>query len=246
MPPSEYSPSLWTALERTLSKGRLIYYRDLAREKTHPKSEEDEKQDAFQLLIWNTQLSESLYLPLQVFEITLRNRMDTRISACYTQQAGTTEWYKDAAWLKTWFAADDRGDITAAFKSGKTDRLDHSTDHDHSIAATTLGFWVNLLNRKYGRFWSEVLEKAFWPGVNRDALYKLASKCNYIRNQMAHYEPVINKRRPLELVQLHKDILHFISRACPQTGNWVRENSQGRFDNAWKAKPGCWPPVIRK
>src|SRR5437660_8724258 len=85
---SEYSLGLWRALERTLSKGRLTYYLDLVEQKTGQK---DEKQKAFELHGWNTLLSESLYMPLQGFEITLRNVMDECIPAHYANPARNPE-----------------------------------------------------------------------------------------------------------------------------------------------------------
>jgi hypothetical protein len=234
---SEYSLGLWRALERTLSKGRLNYYLDLAEQKTGKKNE---KQKAFELHCWNTLLSESLYVPLQGFEITLRNAMDECISAYYEKQARTTEWYQDKKWLKTWCAARDRGGIgRARGDSEKMEWLTRSTAHSHFVAATMLGLWVNLLSADYERFWEEVLKNAFWQGTDREKLYMLARQCNDIRNRVAHYEPVMIKRLDdLELDQLHDEVVRFIGSVCPETSNWVRRSS--RFEDAWKAKPAWW------
>src|ERR1700743_3819768 len=83
----------WEALPR----GRLNYYLQL--------SQQDEKK-ALQLHEWNTQLSESLYVPLQAFEITLRNILDVPISEHHEKQFGTKAWYESqpgrADHLKQW------------------------------------------------------------------------------------------------------------------------------------------------
>ena len=233
----EYSPDLWSALERTLSKGRLTYYQDLVEQKT---GERREKPKAFALHWWNTQLSESLYLPLQVFEITLRNAMDERISASYAREAGTTEWYRDKEWLKTWLVARDRGGIgRAEHDSRKMNWLTNSTPHDHFIAATMLGLWVNLLGPEYELFGEKVLKNALGGSAGRGRLYKLARQSNDIRNRVAHYEPVITKApEDLELDRLHEEILDFIKCVCPETSNWVRQSHE--FEKVWKAKPAWW------
>jgi hypothetical protein len=243
MQTSEYTPSLWKALEGMLSKGRLSYYLDLVEQKTNRQiGKEDKRQRAFELLLWNTHLSESLYLPLQVFEITLRNTLDASIS----KHAGA-DWYRNMAWLQSWCQPKALRDIDKALDDGsKTPRLRSSTNHNHFIAGTTLGFWVNFLSPRYQRLWEHVL-KNDWQGADRDQLFKVARHANDIRNRISHYEPVMIKRftRDMELDQLHEEILLLVGRVCQETGNWVRKNSRRRFDVAWTEKPHWWPPVGR-
>jgi hypothetical protein len=250
--PSEYSLDLWSALERTLSKGRLTYYLDLVEEKMGRAggTEDLKRQRAFELHHWNTKLSESLYLPLQVFEITLRNRIDGSISAYHKKHFGTREWYQDARWPSTWCTATDRNGKPyvnrtidaierALHDSQKTKWLRHSTAHSHFVAATMLGFWVDFLSPEYEHLWTEILQSAFWQGANRVELHRLARQTNDIRNRMAHYEPIIVKRKnDLELDQLHEKILRYIKALCEETSDWVRRTSS--FETAWDTRPHWW------
>lgn len=243
----EYSPELWAALRHTFSEGRQKYYLDRAWE---------DAKGAFELHQWNTQLSESLYVVLQGFQIVLRNRLDREITKYYKGRFGETKSYEDrdvAEWRKLWCFTLNPGEkdtctdvwsqIRQAKKKLKDDEVKKPATttfkepgpHDNFVAAANFGLWVQLLHEQYGNtLWSGVLRKAFPNSTDRDHLYRVADRARDVRNSIMHYEPIFEKHLP----ELHEKILEYMHSWCPETADMVARMS--RFKDVWDDSPNCW------
>lgn len=247
----EYTTALWAALQRTFSAGRLEYYLSRA---------SNDAKKAFELHQWNTRLSESLYVPLQAFEITLRNVLDTTITEYYKRHFGNGDWYDIRAlqeWRDLWCSTphlkkeDDAchgfwSKICQAKKKLKDDvkqkpssvTFTEPKPHDRFVAASNFGLWVQLLDGHYAdKLWDGVLKKAFPHSTSRDDLLKVAEKANDVRNWVMHYEPVIEE----DLGDLYNGMLSYIRSSCPETADMVVRTS--RFKSVWECPPSCWKPV---
>lgn len=97
----------------------------------------------------NLQLSEAMYVPLSVFEVTLRNALCRELR----QMTGRDDWY--AVFPNTPGLSNLNRYITQAAKqiSGRHEQITPSK----IIAELTLGFWVSLLNSEYERIlWKDL------------------------------------------------------------------------------------------
>jgi Abi-like protein len=242
MKPAKFDPQLWKALHKTFSRGRLNYY--LGRTEQNPER-------AFWLLQWNTLLSESLYVPLQAFEIALRNALDEQIRAYHLEKYKTEAWYGNGdetlKWLKQWCnqpshdencTENERRAVKLA-KKYLTERRPFPipVTHANFVASTSFGLWVSFLSRHYTDLWNKALHKAFRKPPAREFLWSVASQANRVRNRVAHYEPVVVKDN-FALDELHKHLLYFLGLLCPETAGWIRVNS--RFQEVWEIKEPWW------
>ena len=230
----------WEALPR----GRLNYYLQL--------SQQDEKK-ALQLHEWNTQLSESLYVPLQAFEITLRNILDIPISEHHEKQFGTKAWYESqpgrADYLKQWCHTLGKHGCTeqewSQIEKAKRNLRDRRRQltHNNFIASTSFGLWVRFLSKHYDEMWKHVLALApVFQGqsLRREELWRVADQAKRARNATAHYEPVIEKGKPDDfgLDEFHGQLVHYLQLFSPRTSAWVLRNS--RFSAVWQRRPSWW------
>jgi hypothetical protein len=241
----EYSDELWAALQRTFSQGRQQYYLNRA---SH------DCRRAFELHEWNTRLSESLYAPLQAFQIVLRNSLDTKITEWHKKDGIAEEWYDSAVadWRTRWCPTPlERGDtcvdlsshVKQAKKKLKEDQgrnaagttFQEPEPHDNFVAAANFGLWVVLLHEHYAStLWKKVLCHGFPDSTNRRELYDFAGKTRDVRNSVMHYEPVFEKGLP----ELHDGILRHLGSWCPKTADLVAKTSH--FKRVWAAPPSWW------
>lgn len=239
----EYSKELWEALRQTFSEGRQKYYLDRALQSA---------KGAFELHQWNTELSESLYVPLQAFEIALRNRLDRAMTKHYTDNHIECEWYEDVLeqWRDRWCATPAKRKeedhcyrrigkmISEAKRNAQRDikrrqealpvTFTETGFRDVFIAATEFGLWVHLLDKHLEKLWNGVLSEAFPQGTDRHQLYEFANRVRRLRNRVTHYEPVFEE----PLLELHQKMLAYIHSWSDETGKWVSKTS--RFEEVWK------------
>jgi hypothetical protein len=100
------------------------------------------------------------------------------------------------------------------------------TKSDGLIAALTFDFWSNLFRREYSAVWMRPgLLTATFPNLaasdGRHEIQQLVAKINYLRNRIAHHEPI----HGLNLREQYDAILALIGHLCPKTRDWVRSHS---------------------
>jgi hypothetical protein len=179
---------------------------------------------ALRLYMWNTALSESLYGPLQGIEITLRNKIDERLTTFYGSQ-----WY-DNPRIGIQFA--QQRQINDAKSSLQFQRK--PLDHSRMIAELNFGFWVGLLGRQYENLWRSQLRQIFIntpsPLLRKDA-HKALNEIRFLRNRIAHHEAILQRR----LLEEHALILTVIRWLCAVTADWIAHHS--RFDEVYQLRP---------
>src|SRR5690606_783053 len=126
----------YAALEPTISAPRLTRYRMAA---------DDEPKVVIARYLKNIDLTRALYPSLHAFEVAFRNALSAEIVEEYGP-----DWYVDLD-FRDWIEEKGCGTLDEAIE-----RLEDSNKTVHSdrlIAQLTLGFWVNLINRKREQFW---------------------------------------------------------------------------------------------
>jgi len=159
--------------------------------------------------LWNMALCESLYSPLQMAEIALRNSLHHFLSTRLNNPA----WYDAIANLPTWQQnqlADARQKLTDEGKSITPGRM---------VAELHFGFWTGFFNKFHARtglghaIAGNVFAHA--PKNERD-LRKLDARWNRIRdlrNRVFHHERIIHWA---DLDAQHAALLQIIQWASPE------------------------------
>jgi len=220
-----------TPLEKSLSPGRLDLYERLAKN-----AGADQLENALQLYCWNTSLSQAFYWPVQSFEITLRNAMADAIADAYGDN-----WYEDIASFSSSRRSVDSDEIKQVKKAQeKLDKDGLAYGHDTIVAAISFGFWAGLLKGEYkAKLWDPLFSK-FLPMIGLKEAFEKTHHVKDLRNNIAHYEPIIvflpssNHR---ELFKDYKLILKLIRWICPDTAHWVEFHSAANFYSAWNSCP---------
>jgi len=173
----------------------------------------DEPVKALTLYKRNLQISSGFYVPLQCFEITLRNKLNEEIVRNFDRdwlhrgnlpvQSDTYDWIQSAI-KQVSFAGASNGAI---------------------VAELSLGFWVSLVAQRYAEtLWKKCLFRAFTCNgrhMNRKLVHQRLNALRRFRNRVAHHEPIIFN----DLANTHAELIEAISWMCPITAKWTNEQS---------------------
>lgn len=213
MPPSQgrfqYTDEAVDAIEKSLSPERLAGYVALAK---------GDKRLAIRLSERNTSLSEALYGVIQGLEIAFRNSLDHTL----TKELGRPDWYDHIAWEEKELESIHKAkeNVTIWGKTVMPGRV---------IAELTLGFWVQLIARKYEKaLWVKYLHRAFPLKLNRKVLFQRLDNIKNLRNRIAHHEPIIAR----DLQQDYAGTIEAIKWVSPTVSLWVKATNcfQERFN----------------
>ena len=159
--------------------------------------------------LWNMALCESLYSPLQMAEIALRNSLNQFLSA----RCQTPAWYDVLTGLPTWQQnqlADARQKLTDDGKPVTPGRM---------VAELHFGFWTGFFNKSHAQtgLGHTLAGKAFphAPTAERN-MHKLGARWKRIRdlrNRVFHHERIIHWT---DLETQHGDILQVINWSSPE------------------------------
>ena len=160
--------------------------------------------DGLRLYQWNVELSGAVYEALHIFEVVLRNAMDTQLSAWNAIQTNAAtgltygaDWLMEPARLLTRLAG---GDITKAVDrarnaSRKGKPGGRVPGHPDVLAQLSFGTWRFLLpSRDPGRLllWRQALASSFpHLTVRPAALVQQVDSIYRLRNRVAHLEPLL-------------------------------------------------------
>ena len=145
---------------------------------------------ALELYALNTGLSEALYTPVQMLELTLRNRIHTVLS-----DARHDRWFEDEGFLTVGHQNDQLAD---AYK--ELARADKEPIPSRIVAALPFSFWTSMVARDYENLWQETLhriaQRENGKGLRRTELSSPLSTIRVLRNRIAHHEPILHWNLP--------------------------------------------------
>lgn len=202
-----YHQAIEADLEDALSLERFQRYVDWAG---------GNKTQAFHLYALNTQLSEALYTPLQMLEITLRNRFHSVLSDAFGEQ-----WFDEPGLLRSHHQI-------IQLEKAKTDLAERGKAMSAGaiVSILTFGFWTGLLSPVYENLWQRTLHKAarneHGKGLTRKALSVPLTPIRVLRNRIAHHEPILSWNLPAH----HESILTVTGWLSPAACNWSRYHSR--------------------
>lgn len=183
-----------------------------------------DRERAIQLYTVNTCISESLYVPLQMLEIVLRNRIHSVMAA----ERGETWFYAEGA-----LAGPQQADqLAKAIQDIKDSRK--APTPGRVVAALTFGFWTAMFGTSYENLWQMTLHgigtKADGKGLTRKHFSRSLSPIRTLRNRIAHHEPIIS----WDLRKHHDNMLELIGWLSPAAQAWCRDHD--RFSDVCPAQ----------
>ncbi|MEI9402085.1 Abi family protein [Mesorhizobium argentiipisi] len=171
---------------------------------------------AIEFYTLNAALCESLYTPLHMLEVALRNRIHQVMAATH----GDT-WYDLEAYqanpVQAEMLAKARQDIEDAKKEETPGRV---------VAALTFGYWTALLGKEYEDLWQQTLKdiarREDGKGLTRKAFSKPLAPIRTLRNRIAHHEPILYWSLPKH----YEAILQLTTWLSPMAAEWCRDCSR--------------------
>lgn len=143
---------------------------------------------ALKLYVWNLQLGESFFPPLQAVEVALRNRVSAALQRVYG-----SKWWKNPKFLDT---VGKRGRDSVEIAIGRLRKDKKHVTTGRIVADLSFGFWLNTLSGQFNRdVWSKQLRQAFPhmpPNMDRKVIYREVRQINDIRNRIFHHEPIFS------------------------------------------------------
>lgn len=209
-------------LRTTLSDQRLTKY---------SATSNGDSQKAIDLYYWNSQLSECLYIPLQAWEIALRNRLNLFFCWKYGTNWPFTE--KGTRQLKR----NEKQKLDDAIERQRINRGAAAVSVGSVLADLSPGFWVALLSKRYAIpfVWAKNgnLRRIFphEPAIAQEDASDICNKLLDLRNRIAHHEPIFH----LPLDARRGEIDRLLVAMCPASHGFA--NVACRFSTVWAAKP---------
>ena len=161
--------------------------------------------------LWNMALCESLYSPLQICEVGLRNSLHNRLKCLYTDR-----WYDNpAVFLMTNWGTEEV--IKAREKIAK---MGNKETPGKVVAELKFGFWTHLFEDHYERN-TRLLPRSIryiFPHLptiehNRKKIKFTLEEIRDLRNRVFHHERIIHWK---DLDKKHNTILEVINWVSPQ------------------------------
>jgi hypothetical protein len=199
----------FSAVEKTMSPARLARY--------FPEAGGD-KQLALRLYVWNAQLCQEFYIPLQITEVAVRNGVHRRL-----QQVYLADWANDSRFISN---LNQRSkDELANVQSDERAKRGAALTIDHIVGGLSFGFWLSILGRSFEHIlWRYTLTTAF-PKIprreTRPDLVKKLDQFRRFRNAVMHHFAIFDKAPTTEW----NNIQTILGWACPSTIALVKELS---------------------
>lgn len=152
---------------------------------------------ALDLYRWNAEIGASLHLPIQCFEIALRNRIDAELCKRFGSR-----WFKRTQFLSV-TSKQTRTRISQTRK-----HLAAGHGHLEFVAKAPLGLWISILSEERIELSSDLDRQ----------LYLQASRVLYLRNRIFHHEPIFKR----DLLADYGLIMRLLRQLCPATHDWIR------------------------
>lgn len=180
---------------------------------------------------WNCALSQSLYFPLHMWEIALRNKLNAFLCWKYN-----SKWPYDQRVFRNLINNDKRRLSETIERQERQRGKPCSTDP--IVADLSAGFWVSQLTQSYvvPYTWKYNIARLFPhdKSMDRERASDICDKLLDLRNRVAHHEPIYH----LPLDQIRADLDALLAAMCEASNAYAKETCT--FWPIW----GDGPPKI--
>lgn len=152
----------------------------------------NQKRKAMTLYRANLRLSQEFFSVLSVFEVVLRNKIDSHYRAIYAPIIGSNEWLLHAANPGGFFATGHTPKTQQSILTAIGD-LGGTYTHNKLIAELTFGFWRFQFGPREFSAAGSTLHQIFVNrphGTSHTTIFNKLKLVNNIRNRIAHHEPI--------------------------------------------------------
>jgi hypothetical protein len=152
----------------------------------------NQKRKAMTLYRANLRLSQQFFSVLGVFEVVLRNKIDSHYKLIYRPIIGNDEWLIHAA-NPGGFYATGHTSKTQQYILTAISELGSAYTHNKLLAELTFGFWRFQFGPKEFRAGGSTLHQVFINrphGTNHTTVFNKLRLINNVRNRIAHHEPI--------------------------------------------------------
>jgi hypothetical protein len=205
----------YPGIEETLSLDRFGTYLGWAA---------GDRNAAVRLYTLNAQLSESLYTPLHMLEVALRNRIHQVMQAAHGEGWFDMQEHQLNP-VQADMLAKARADLAEKGKAETPGRI---------VASLTFGFWTAMLGKEYETLWQTTLKdiarREDGKGLRRKDFTKSLGAIRTLRNRLAHHETVLH----WDLPKHYGNIMQMTAWLSPVAAEWCR--SCARFDELYPAE----------
>lgn len=186
---------------------------------------------ALLLYHWNSQLSQALYLPLQSWEIALRNKLNSFLCYKYDEH-----WPHNPKAVRN-LTHKDRKRLQTTIDRQSIERSTQYPETNHIVADLSAGFWVSQLGKSYAvpYVWQSNLKFRVFTNdhaLTRNVASEICDDLLDLRNRVAHHEPIFH----LPLGELRKDLDEVLNALCASTAAYMA--SACSFSDIWDNPPG--------
>ena len=215
------NPQLLKDLKSSISEPRLNRYVNMSN---------GDEEKAILLYQWNSQLSQSLYIYLQGWEVCLRNKLNFFLIWKY----GKNRPYDQDRFVRQ-LTREDKKRLSKSIKRQEADRNLSPAPTSAIVAELTAGFWVSLLSKSYDvpYSWRYNLGRIFPndKALDRPAAWEACDRLLVLRNRIAHHEPILH----LPLEQRHVEFQRIVAAMC--TGSHALCEETCNFRSVWSRRP---------
>ena len=203
-----------------LTRDRLTSYLEAVKGDVHA---------AIGLYNWNARVAASFHEDLGCLEVVFRNAVDEALVAYGAAQGWPEVWYRRRSLFPGKQGHRAWNQIGAARKRAAS-RPPHQEIHGKVIAELSFGFWRFLSTEPYlTSLWVPAVAAAFPqhpiagnPRQVRADVEGRMQRLNFLRNRIAHHEPVHQRN----LARDHAEVLEFIGWICPDCRAWAEAVSR--------------------
>lgn len=184
---------------------------------------------ALELYHWNSRLSQAMYLPLQMWEISLRNKLNE-----FLIWKHNPSWPYDSRYLRNAANPERRRLEETKKRLTPKGQITHVST-DRIVADLSAGFWVALVMKSYDvpYAWRYNLSRIF-PNKEKLDREKTAEQCGKLlelRNRVAHHEPIFH----LPLQDRHQELLDQTAWMCGSVSSYIQ--AKCNFAQVWADRP---------
>ncbi len=210
-----------------------------------PNSEETEEKDKIIFYRKIQELYSSFFFPIQIIEVTLRNKIHYAMQNYYGIDNWLTEFNNEDKAFMEKAQSMIKDSINYTHKDFTNKNYRRSITTDDYVSRITFGFWVEILKPNYRnsfKFWQFHINDVF-PNRNNfkkttlGEIYNNLVQIKNIRNRLYHHEPIwkFAKCKNLESFceQIKKKfelILHTIELCSYEQKDTLLSNTQGEFE----------------
>jgi hypothetical protein len=224
-------------LEQAISPARASRY---LRSTIDPTTGATDPDAAVALYEYNARLSAAAWSTIADIEVVLRNIVADAIADHHAtlRTNPTHRWYDEPPWFThgKWFTTDTMNSIRLAMKRVKDPGPGTAPrpGEGRVVAELTLGFWRYVLIGRYEHsLWNPAIRARF-PALShlsgadsRKAVHDRVEKLNYLRNRVAHHEPIYESfaipghPTRVEATHILIDAIELIDWSNPAAAAWI-------------------------